>query len=66
MFVCMYTDDDGVEFFAGGESVEEAFENLDHVYQKDTGRDIDPDDGGVEFFEHISVQYITRPRFERV
>jgi hypothetical protein len=67
VFVCMYIDDDGMEFFATGETMEEAFENLDHVYQ-DTGpgMDLDPDDGGVLFFERIAVQYITRPRFERV
>ena len=62
MFVCTYTDDDGLEFFASGESMEEAFENLDH----DNALDIAPDDGSVEFFEKIAVQYITRPRFERV
>ncbi len=68
MFVCMYTDDDGVEFFATGETMEESFENLDQVYQ-DTGfqcGDLDPDDGGILFFERIAVQYVTRPRFERV
>jgi hypothetical protein len=68
----MYTDDDGVEFFASGESMEMAFDNLYHVYQDtgDTGPgmdlDLDPDDGGILFFERIAVQYVTRPRFERV
>jgi hypothetical protein len=68
MFVCVYTDDDCIEFFASGESMEEAFENLNQIYL-DMGPgsdDLDPDDGSVEFFEKIAVQYVTRPRFERV
>jgi hypothetical protein len=67
MFVCVYTDDDGVEFFATGESMEMAFEDLNQIYlDMGPGPDLDPDDGGIEFFEKIAVQYITRPRFERV
>jgi hypothetical protein len=64
----MYTDDDGMEFFATGETMDESFENLYRVYE-DTGpgqADLDPEDGSLEFFERIAVQYVTRPRFERV
>ena len=68
MFVCMYTDDDGVEFFSYGETMEASFDNLYQVYE-DTGpgqASLDPEDGSIEFFEKITVQYVTRPRFERV
>ena len=62
MFACTYTDDDGIEFFALGESMEDAFQNL----LDQNPLDLDPDDAGIEFFEKIAVQYIVRPRFERV
>jgi hypothetical protein len=64
----MYTDDDGVEFFGYGETMEASFDNLYQGYE-DTGpgqASLDPDDGSIEFFEKIAVEYVTRPRFERV
>jgi hypothetical protein len=63
----MYTDDDGVEFFGYGETMEASFDNLNQIYlDTGPGPDLDPDDGSVEFFEKIAVQYVTTPRFERV
>ena len=61
-FVCSFTDDDGVEYFATGESMEDAFENIQHVNQMD----IDPEDGSLEFFEKISHCYSVKPRFEKI
>ena len=62
MFVCYFVDDDGVEFFALGETMCEAFENIQH----ENGMDIDPDDGSIEFFERVSHCYTVRPRFEKI
>lgn len=62
MFVCSFFNDDGAEYFATGESMEEAFENIQH----ENGLDIDPECDGIEFFEKVSHCYTVRPRFEKI
>lgn len=62
MFVCNFmNDDDGMEYFGVGETMCEAFENL----ELDNGFSIDPDDGGIRFFERVSHVYEVKPRFEK-